>query len=842
MKINDIIRQEFENLKKKIRSTEFFKVDMHVHTPASKNDYKVDNEFYENTTLDKLKKIAIEKGLFTYENIDEAIEKLIIDEEKMITNKDKNKDLLKDKLMALLIVNEAYKFKKLDLMVITDHNTVEWYENIRNALIEYTRKFRTETRIMYILPGVEITCFSGTHVIAILDPNEDTYKSQWNYIKYELVDRSVHSKTAKPKIFTNKSEMDVIYTIRKAGGIVYVPHIDNNAAGMKIKDMLDAVSGISKAQLFTSPYVQAIGLRNYDRHKTVVENILKDRKNPYYRSSPLAYLQDSDAHNIDDIGKCYMYIKMEKPSFKSLKFALEDPDIRVRKEIEERKNIPQIIGVVTRGGFLSKETVKRSYYPFSDQLNCIIGGRGTGKSTLINCIKNCLEQRVSTIEFRNFMGEFEDIFIYLNNGKNNFCVYCKPQIINDSYTNTEVRRYKDTNINALMDISNWIKVYKITEKTCRVLSDEDKFETLRSFYIDFYEQAEIMKIGENNEYILNLLNKIIERQGIVDGFNKKKQDISKVENKIGILTDKKTVKDIKVVENLLKKLDEEYVLLDKYYINVISTLNEALATKVIIKYERKTKTLCSFFLDYLDIYSKMNNLEQRKIEVISVYIKDKLKSNSLSTIWNKINSNNVKIDLMEIINRSKNSFEDAEDYLSEKECLEIIKDTYYMMLNNIYAISRDVKISVEFNVNSFDKKLSKDLYKEIKILSYGQKAVAILLIITEGMSAFNINIPLIIDQPEDQLDNTFIFEDLVREFRTLKEKRQIILVTHNANIPVCGDAENIICLVSDNEHGWIDINGPLDQENVSKKVMSIMDGGKESFTIRNNKYKVLIKS
>lgn len=51
------------------------------------------------------------------------------------------------------------------------------------------------------------------------------------------------------------------------------------------------------------------------------------------------------------------------------------------------------------------------------------------------------------------------------------------------------------------------------------------------------------------------------------------------------------------------------------------------------------------------------------------------------------------------------------------------------------------------------------------------------------------NIPLIIDQPEDDLDNAFIFSAVVRVLRTIKERRQVILVTHNANIAVLGDAD-----------------------------------------------------
>jgi len=77
-----------------------------------------------------------------------------------------------------------------------------------------------------------------------------------------------------------------------------------------------------------------------------------------------------------------------------------------------------------------------------------------------------------------------------------------------------------------------------------------------------------------------------------------------------------------------------------------------------------------------------------------------------------------------------------------------------------------------------------DDYQPFEKLSIGQRCTAILLtLMVEG------NSPLIIDQPEDDLDNTIVCEGLVKNLWNLKGKRQIIFATHNANIPVLGDAD-----------------------------------------------------
>jgi ABC-type bacteriocin/lantibiotic exporter with double-glycine peptidase domain len=95
---------------------------------------------------------------------------------------------------------------------------------------------------------------------------------------------------------------------------------------------------------------------------------------------------------------------------------------------------------------------------------------------------------------------------------------------------------------------------------------------------------------------------------------------------------------------------------------------------------------------------------------------------------------------------------------------------------------------------------------------------------------------LILDQPEEDLDNRFIYEDVVKELRTLKGKRQIIIATHNANIPVIGDSELIIVL--DKQEGACKIvdKGSVDKETIKEHVKRIMEGGEEAFRRRAEKY------
>jgi len=86
------------------------------------------------------------------------------------------------------------------------------------------------------------------------------------------------------------------------------------------------------------------------------------------------------------------------------------------------------------------------------------------------------------------------------------------------------------------------------------------------------------------------------------------------------------------------------------------------------------------------------------------------------------------------------------------------------------------------------------------------------------------------------LDNRYIYEDIVEILRKLKGKRQLIIATHNANIPVLGDAEQII--VFDAQSGCCNIvdKGDIDKKTIRSHVNEIMEGGKEAFRRRAEKY------
>ena len=128
-------------------------------------------------------------------------------------------------------------------------------------------------------------------------------------------------------------------------------------------------------------------------------------------------------------------------------------------------------------------------------------------------------------------------------------------------------------------------------------------------------------------------------------------------------------------------------------------------------------------------------------------------------------------------------------------------------------------------------------WQTLQALSTGQKATAVLLLLLLESDA-----PLVVDQPEDDLDNRFITEGVVPIMRQEKRRRQFIFSTHNANIPVLGDAELILGLSATGEaqEGQARIvpqhMASIDSRPVRELVEEILEGGKTAFEMRRSKY------
>jgi hypothetical protein len=125
--------------------------------------------------------------------------------------------------------------------------------------------------------------------------------------------------------------------------------------------------------------------------------------------------------------------------------------------------------------------------------------------------------------------------------------------------------------------------------------------------------------------------------------------------------------------------------------------------------------------------------------------------------------------------------------------------------------------------------LDGDKYKESPNLSTGQRCTTILPILLVQNER-----PLLIDQPEDNLDNAFVYDTIVKALQAVKGCRQVIFVTHNPNIPVLGEAERVFVFDSDGQHATLRQEGTVDECKV--QIERILEGGREAFLQRKVRY------
>lgn len=273
--------------------------------------------------------------------------------------------------------------------------------------------------------------------------------------------------------------------------------------------------------------------------------------------------------------------------------------------------------------------------------------------------------------------------------------------------------------------------------------------------------------------------------------------------------------------------------------------------------EKIANKTCSFKIIYDEFSSFVNNLAEIKsndIEfLVSVPFRTKAFFDKTCSILDKRKLSQVFYRNSEgEFNFSPNDFD-----------VKFIVDTINKMFNNqkygLLKSSVDIEEAIRtiasdwYNI-TYTIKMDGD---EIEKMSPGKKALVLLKLL---INLAESKCPILIDQPEDDLDNRSIYLELVHFLKTKKIDRQIIVVTHNANIVVGSDSEEIIIAnqrgnnapnlkyrfeyrsgaIEDTEpiygeNGQV-LSGVLYQKGVQSQICEILEGGKEAFNVRNNKY------
>ena len=339
------------------------------------------------------------------------------------------------------------------------------------------------------------------------------------------------------------------------------------------------------------------------------------------------------------------------------------------------------------------------------------------------------------------------------------------------------------------------------------------------------------KISLNNPNIegkkKDIAKQIAELETIIDTFKGENKILAELQqSKIIVLEE---LDDIKLSLDQIREKEEKIQLLENRRQESVLLSVEA----VILARQ--------FLQDMINIFEEgknsiLNNLDFEatvdiEVENLVSNLNDKLNSRSISE--NSIRGK-IKPVMDELVNIANETVQDPELNLKEelknwcnskffpvsKELIEKRKKStsYSEYFNTILENILSVGISIKFN--------EKDLNK----LSMGQRAIVLLKILLALDDK-----PLLIDQPEEHLDNRYVYSELTPAIRQAKKSRQIIIATHNANLVVNTDAEQII--ISESINGKISyISTTLEDKSKRETITNILEGGEEAFSKREDRY------
>lgn len=817
------------------------------------------------------------------------------------------------------------KSENIRIGAITNHNKFNRYE---------FNKLRKETRNnnIFLIPGVELSVADGANGIhTLIMFNEDEWLENGEDRINQFLD-SVFLGIDNRENENARCKCSIIEIIKMLEGMnkdyfIIMAHIEDRC-GFFEELKGGRISEITQEKIFIENVLGFQKLRTYD-------NITKLRD---WMGYDIAFVEGSDPKSIEQIGKGkHCYLKVGDYSFDSVKFALKDIHSRVSCNYMPN-NKTSIRSIAFEGGKLDGKEIH-----FAENLNTLIGIRGSGKSSLLeliryglninfgsnstdmeykkSLIKNAITSSgkiiVNIVDKHNKHYKVERIFEHephiLNDRGEELGISLDTIIKNPLYFGqgdlSQTEKCEEALLDKLIGNSNKEVLRNIQNKKLELIDNINKFMRLKDIEEDIKESKTIINncnhnlelfkkhgvekklndqviynndklhlenvitvlkkhykdikgnIGERTSEIMELLNYSSEiNNDIINELNKAISDFIGALNKISC--------QIEVIENLvdripeieesfnnkLKNVEEDFARVKREidipeldisdfmkYNNKLETANKDIASlekqkderdRLKISIKSNVRELNNLYLEEFKIYSreidKINN-EQNKLQ-ISIGFKDD-KEEFLEHVKENFKGSGLRasnyLDISEKYADYLEMFLDI--YLQENKFKEIISDNYYGKVVELFELN--IQKLIEYKTPN---KISISYHnKPLAQHSIGQRASALILFVLTQKE----NDLVIIDQPEDDLDNQVIYKELITNLQQKKNDIQFIFATHNANIPVLGDAEQIItCYYNDNE---ISIkSGSIDKRDIQQRVIKIMEGGRDAFNRRNEIYKL----
>ncbi|MCU6791910.1 hypothetical protein OB236_07205 [Paenibacillus sp. WQ 127069] len=823
------------------------KCEFHIHTPVSHDYQLIEGSLYKRLAEEEVINYAWEINYFNNEQREHMlnhVEAGLFKSEVYLKNLASTPyESFKEYLAYKLIAHSLY-IKNIEVAIISDHNTILGYHKLNAAISEYfieRYKGKEEKRkCIHLMLGVEITCSEQIHLIGLFDSN-----------MHRQVQKLIDDNIISAESGTYETCLSMLMKIKEIGGMGYIAHINSTEI---------RTTGLYKQTLFGHPDLNIIGLTNKETYQRELSKLRSfNVSNP---DEKFCFVYEGDAHTLNQIGVKNTWIKLSDISFSSLKKAFLNHKfcVFIDKPIITDKYIKGLLIEPGQNGYLQGRDQTNFAIEFSHDLNCVIGGRGTGKSTLLTTMEVIFTLEVDSDEKLRFICRNKMICIIFYYQNKEFFLRFIPQTDKANPFSTGVHFYSEKafieyrpNSGKIVLGHHWNELYEVSQTEANnlkfeIIEEEEKLTILRAFYRKSYSINHIV-----NEINHGKIGYFI-REAIFNGlpfeaknnFLRTIQTINKqqlrsfLRKELPFLNDRIEARKSDVIQKL-----KEFNFLYERHLQIIYSPNQKKVSYFIDPLTEGFKRE-SYFPAIKFTWGDAERFIEAAVQKLG-YLE--LLILLLNDNFREIEKN---LSISKFVSNSGISFKDINEG-REPVNTSNVHNIYKMIKNKLTEDRTSLEISfgrfleitddfsLVFNVNSKELVGSTETnMKEISQLSLGQKVVAILTFLFEYGKFSHDNTPLIIDQPEDNLDNQYIYKNLVKSLRLIKNSRQVIIVTHSSTIVTNADAEQVIVLESDNNKGWVEKSGYPSNAVIMKHIINYLEGGEPSFKHKMDMYGAIL--
>lgn len=830
---------------------------------------------------------------------------------------------------------EAHARAGVEVMAVSDHNRVDWYPVLRAAGDELG---------VYVFPAMEFSV-NRCHLLAIWDRTEQGYTlaqqfltTLWKPGENPFADNGDPRPVDHGQVAYWAEEAD------KHKALIIAPHATAKNIGMFASGVCTNRKEVVQRGLIAA--FDVFGSRGAD----VLSNPATE-----FGDIPPRWIISGDVRSFDEVGKRAVYLKLgEEPTLEGIRQAFLMPETRIRFPGALRKqwrhvvgarfadsvkpSWPVLKGLTIKGGFHSDLDVA-----FGPGLNAVIGGKGTGKSTLIEILRYVLHapdpgdkaSEGRSNREHNFKANAEAVVTYVDQSGDEYEVRRSgskdpaqllrggKELTVDVARRVTVRVFGQRELQSLADRTDQLREFVATEggaEWADALTNErsltgklrdydaelDKIEGQLAGLED--DERELADISDRMEQINERgVSAHIERQTKLGDADAKIQEatrwpdtVEEAVTDLQAIASAPEVPDIasehKSMREALERLATAVTQATSGLGTVITQTKQDLASPVTAWKKQRTDERTAIerelaeagLTDPRELESMQSRARELREAIADLPAKrdraNSIRGDRSQALRQLADVRREKSRLVEEAARALNERVGERvriqvDPLADKGIVQGaleaavkgqgVRNEQLRKLGEMHtpvAIAtaiRDGAAKVEalgcsaatasklcglgagairkieeadtpdrivIEVNLADRN-GEDAWHDVADVSPGQRATALLALVLAGGHE-----PLVIDQPEDDLDNQYIYDEVVKVLASVCQSRQVIVATHNANIPILGDAEMVLALDAEASRGKVLACGGLETADVAEWSRKILEGGEAAFQARHRRY------